>query len=237
MNRFFLKICLLQCFLFLFTACKKDDVFPSTTSDKQDIKENYIPLEIGYKWTYVTKSSDTLVQEIMQSKTLKDQVYQEIKTTSLYDNSHIIRYLRNNGTNYDQFWVTDTIKNDGFFITILVNEPHDHQKWSYTLFYETLNKNYISYIQKSNNSHTVDDVTFNNVMIIETTVTLSPDYEKVSDDFESNYNGSILEKIQNKEPNILLYTYTSYYAKNIGLVEQTSTIDSYNVKLVDYNFK
>lgn len=237
MNRLFLKICLVQCFLFLLTACKKDEIFPSTTPEKQDVKENYIPLEIGNKWTYVTKSSDTLVQEIIQSKTLKNQVYQEIKTTSLSDNSSNLKYLRNNGTNYDQFWITNTTQNDGFFITVLVNEPQDHQKWDYTLFYEESNKNYISYVQNANSSHTVDNLKFNNVMIIETTVTLSPDYEKISDDFESNYSGNILEQIQNKENNILLYTYTSYYAKNIGLIEQTSTIDSYNVKLVDYNFK
>lgn len=197
MKSYFLSFCLIACFLFLFTQCKKDDspVIPG-------ISANYSPLTVGSNWTYSltegTSAADTFTLTVTDKDTaINGRTYKVLSRSDGSENNYLAR-ADSNYYRFSSFAGIGSIEE----LYLKDNRPVN-STWTNTVSFTIpgspfpLTADLTYTVTEKDINHVVSGKTYNDVIHVKVTISV------LSQNFGQG---------------------DFYYAKNIGLIENSISL-------------
>ena len=211
----------------LFTSCSKksDDPTPSSFSS-----EGYIPTSKLTSWNYDGGSGAYSTTINGNTKTFGGLSY--VEATNLKNGTSSISYIRKDGNKYYSY-----IESYNLILKQIDLDLPIGTSWQCKFASSTsTNSVYTLKVIDTNLTRTVNNVLYKKVIAVELSTSVEYSQSYINSLLASGLTQQMIDNMLNQ--NSVLSTQTTYYAYNVGMIEQVSKdFTQLNTKLMSYTVK
>lgn len=215
-----------------FSACKKksDDVNPSTSTTTATVSadDSYYPTTKDNTWTFTQGSATVVNKATGISKVISGKTYAEVSSTtgSQIQYSYALRdgnkyYTNATAASSTGGSVTINLKMIDLDVAVGGSWSQDIQTNMYTMATYTMK------LLGTGLTRTVNGIAYKDVISVQTVTTAKL----------INMPGGVDPSMFASYLDAYKFSQVTYYAKGVGLIEQTSDTANLNVKLISYTVK